>query len=127
MSSVDSTSWISSRYGGCFLDMPQHDGRVKDYKIEFSSRSGKRHQENSWHFEQLAAPKQKVVSQRLEQLEATRVKDPEFEAEWQAKFGYQPGWNPKALAESYGWRAHFNIHYFERLQSLLAASRQPRQ
>ena len=58
-----------------------------------------------------------MVIQRLEQLEAIRVKDPEFEAEWQHQFGYQPGYNPTALARSHGWRNHFNIHYFERIQS----------
>ena len=68
------------------------------------------------HFERLSPQQQKVVSQRLEELEATRIKDPEFEASCR-KFRHQPGWNPKAFAESYGWRAHFNIHYFERLQS----------
>ena len=108
---------VRARFGGCFLDIPQRDGWVNDYKIEFSSRSGKRHQVNSWHFESLSAQKQKAVSQRLEELEATRVKDPEFEATWLKQFRYQPGWNAKALAESYGWRAHFNIHYFERLQA----------
>ena len=64
-----------------------------------------------------------MVLQRLEQLEATRVKDAEFEARLQDQVDYQPGWNQKALAASYGWRAHFNIHYFERLQALLAACR----
>ena len=105
------------------IDLLHPDGTIYDCKIEFSSRSGKRHQKNSRHFDCLGAPKQKAVSQRLEELEATRVKDPEFEAEWLDQFGYQPGWNPKALSESYGWRDHFNIHYFERLQSLLAACR----
>jgi F0F1-type ATP synthase alpha subunit len=59
---------------------------VKDYKIEFSSRSGKRHVVDSLHFDRRSAREQKAVSQRLEQLEATRVKDPEFEAAWQDQF-----------------------------------------
>ena len=110
--SVDSTSWYSSRYGGCFLDVPDDDGTVRDYKIDFSSRSGKR----SWHYDRLPPPHRKAISDRLEELEATRIKDPEFEAGLENR-GYQPGWNPKAFAEGYGWRAHFNIHYFERLQA----------
>ena len=74
--SVDSTSWYSSRYGGCFLDVPDDDGTVRDYKIDFSSRSGKR----SWHYDRLPPPHRKAISDRLEELEATRIRDPEFEA-----------------------------------------------
>jgi hypothetical protein len=115
--SVDSTSWISSCYGSCYLDILQSDGTVMDLKIEFSSRSAKRYRTGSWHYARRPEPHRKKISDRLEQLEATRVKDPEFEARWEDQFGYKPGWNPNAFAKSYGWRANFNIHYFERLQS----------
>jgi hypothetical protein len=115
--SVDSTSWMSSRYGSCFLDIPQSDGTMMDIKVDFSSRSAKLRRIGSWHYERLSEPHRKKISDRLEQLEANRVKDPEFEARLECQFGFKPGWNPTAFAKSYGWRANFNIHYFERLQS----------
>jgi hypothetical protein len=126
--SVDSTSWVmTSRFGGIYLDVPQPDGTIRDYKVDFSLRSPKIEDTDSWHFNSLKKPQREVVLQRLEQLEAERVKVPEVEAELEAATGWKPGYNPKALGESYGWRDHFNINYFRRAQARGAKTFKPQQ
>ncbi|MGE0036769.1 MAG: hypothetical protein AB7S93_14115 [Xanthobacteraceae bacterium] len=113
--SVDSTSWVmASRSGAIFLDVPQRDGTIRDIKIDFSSRSPKLLDVNSMHFESLMEEDRRGVLKRLEELEAKRTKSPGVEAELERQTGWKQGYNPKALAESYGWRDHFNINYFRR-------------
>jgi len=115
--SVDSTSWVmTSMFGGCYLDIKQLDGTVKDLKVDFSSRSRKQEDDDSWHFERLAPVNQRGVLRRLEELEADRIKSPEVEASLEAATGFKQGYNPKALAESYGWRDNLNINFFRRVQ-----------
>lgn len=113
--SVDSTSWVmTSRFGSIFLDVPQPDGTIRDYKVDFSSRSNKKREIDSWHFETLPLLLQNQILERLEQLEAERPKFPELEAELEKLAGYKIGYNPTALAESYGCRDWANIEYFRR-------------
>lgn len=112
--SVDSTAWIMiSRFGGVMMDMT--NGR--DFKVDFSSKSTKQEDIDSWHYKSLTPMDQKIVDDRLADLEAARPKQPEFEKELEEILGYKPGYNPTALAESYGWRGHFTIHYFDRIQA----------
>jgi hypothetical protein len=113
--SVDSTSWVmAASFGSVFLDMPQRDGTIKDYKIDFSTSSSKRYDINSWHWTSLSEPERTVVLERLEQLEAERPKHPELEAELEAFMGCKQGFNPEALGKSYGWRRYANVEYFRR-------------
>lgn len=113
--SVDSTSWLmTASFGSIFLDMPQRNGTVQDFKIDFSTTSSKRRDIASWHWDTLTTPEQSVVRQRLEELEAIRPKNPELEAELEAFMGCKQGFNPKALGLSYGWRRWANIEYFRR-------------
>ena len=110
--SVDSTAWVmTSQFGGIMLDMPHGD-----FKIDFSARSKKQMDINSWHYRSLPKPSQRAVDGRLAELEAARVKLPELEEQLESILGYKQGYYPTALAESYGWRAHSNIHYFDRIQ-----------
>src|SRR5262249_5200334 len=104
---------VRSRNGGIFLDLPQPNGSVKDFKIEFSSRSSKRLNKRSWHFDRLTKHEQKTVLRRLDQLEAERVKFPE-EAQLEKEAGYKMGYYPEVWDKSYGWRDHLNIEYFRR-------------
>lgn len=113
--SVDSTSWVmTSRYGAIYLDIPQPDGSFKDVKIDFSSKSSKRNQIGSWHFDTLSKPEQEAILARLEEMEADRPKIPELEKALEKEMGFKQGFNPKALGESYGWRDYANIEYFRR-------------
>lgn len=115
--SVDSTAWVmTSRFGSVYLDVPQPDGTIRDYKVDFSSRSSKKRNVGSWHFDTMSPDEQRFIRARLEQLEAERVKDPELEATLTEMMGFPQGYTPQALAESYGWRDHFNINYFRRAQ-----------
>jgi hypothetical protein len=115
--SVDSTSWVmTSRFGSIFMDFPQPDGSIKDYKIDFSSDSSKRRQDGSWHFDTLKPPEKEVVMARLAELEAARPPSPEFDAELAELTGVPQGFNPQALATCYGWRDRANIDYFRRAQ-----------
>ena len=110
--SVNSTSWIMiGQFGGVMLDMPNGD-----FKIDFSSRSKTQQDINSWHYKSLTDPHREAIDTRLAELEATRIKEPWLEQQWEDLLGYKPGYNPIALTESYGWRGHFNIHYFDRIQ-----------
>ncbi len=112
--SVDSTSWVmTSRFGSIYLDMPQLDGTIKDYKVDFSDKSPRQREANSWHFNSLRPTEQKAVLERLEQLEAERIKAP-IEADYEKEAGYKMGYYPEALAKSYGWRDYANIEYFRR-------------
>jgi len=114
--SCDSTAWImTSRNGGIFLDLPS-GGLIKDCKIEFSSRSSKRFDVKSSHFNVLTPLNKKAVLARLEQLEGERIKYPE-EAELQKLVNYKMGFNSEAFSESYGWRDIANIFYFGRLMN----------
>ncbi len=114
--SVDSTSWLmTATFGSIFLDMPQPRGGVKDIKVDFSDKSTKRHDLNSWHYGSLSAVEQHAVRERLAELEAERpYKDPQLETELEGVMGCQQGLCPEALAASYGWRRWANIEYFRR-------------
>ena len=113
--SVDSTSWISTgAFGGMMMDFPQEDGSVRDYKIDFSSRSKRRYELNSWHFNSLPPNEQEVVRERLQQLEAERVKRPDIESDFEAELGVKLAFTPEALAKSYGLRDLGNLEYFKR-------------
>lgn len=113
--SVDSTSWVmSSRFGSMLMDVPQPDGTIKLYKIDFSSRSQKKYEQDSWHFLSLPSDEQEVILSRLEQLEAERTKEPEVEAAFEAELGCKMGYNPQALGKSYGLRDIGNLEYYRR-------------
>jgi hypothetical protein len=113
--SVDSTSWLmSSRYGSMFMDFPQPDGSIRIQKIDFSALSKKQYDIDSWHFDSLPPDEQEVVRARLEQLEAERERDPELEARFRQIVGCKMGYNPEALAKSYGMRDLGNMEYFRR-------------
>jgi hypothetical protein len=113
--SVDSTSWVmTAQFGSIYLDLPQPDGTVKDYKVDFSTQSNKRYDINSWHFNSLTGAERRAVLNRLEELEAARPKDAEEDARLKELTGYTHGFNPTALAESYAWRDYANIEYFRR-------------
>ena len=115
--SVNSTSWVThARNGGIFLDIAQ-SGTIQDFKIEFGSRSFKRRDPKSLHFDCLRTAERKVVLKRLEELEAERPKYPDEEIELEKIAGYKMGLNPKALSESYGWRDVANIGYFQRMMN----------
>ncbi len=92
--SVDSTSWVmTSRFGGCFLDMLQLDGTIKDFKVDFSTKSTKVSKLDA-HFDTLAPAMQEQITEYVEDL----------------------GYKVDHLREMYGWRDHFNIAYFNRMQ-----------
>lgn len=113
--SVDSTSWVmASRFGSIFLDFPQPDGSVKDFKIDFSTRSMKRYDASSWHFNSLKPDEQEVVLARLAQLETERPKNQELEEKFKHYLGVDMGYNPAALGKCYGMRDVANIEYFRR-------------
>jgi hypothetical protein len=114
--SVDSTSWVmTSRFGGIYLDVPQSDGSVKDYKIDFSSKSPKQRQDGSWHFNTLKKPEQEMVRERLAELEAARPRLPDdMEEQLEEATGLKQGLYPETLAEMYGWRDYACIEYFRR-------------
>jgi hypothetical protein len=115
--SVDSTSWVTvAQFGSILMDFPQPDGSVRDYKVDFSTKSERRRDINSWHFDTLTKPEQFKILERLEQLEAVRIKKPELENELGQITGYPQGYTQRCMAESYGWRDHFNIHYYNRAQ-----------
>ena len=87
--SVDSISWvITGRFGSIYLDLPH-----KDTKITFSSDSPKRKTFDQ-HYETLDPVTQRAVRQRVEEL----------------------GYDVKLLQTHYGWRDHFNIAFFDRIQ-----------
>jgi hypothetical protein len=113
--SVDSTTWMRvSHFGGVLLDFAWDDGTIGDFKIDFSERSPKRLDPNSWHYRSLTAADRKLVDVRLEQLEAERIKDPEIEADFKSEVGCRMGFNPTALGRSYGMRDLANIGYYQR-------------
>jgi len=114
--SVDSTSWITvSRFvGGVLMDFALEDGSIGDFKIGFSDRNPKRFEPNSWHYLSLPSTDRKKVDQRLVQLEAERIRDPEIEAAFDAELGVKMGFNPEALGQCYGLRDLLNLGYFER-------------
>jgi hypothetical protein len=112
--SVDSgTWWRVSRYGGSLLmdDLEMEDGSIQDSTVVFSDRQSHRRQHYRW----LHLDDQRRVDRRLEQLEAERVKDPELEADFKAKFGCEMGFNPVALGKSFGLRDLGNIDFYRRL------------
>jgi hypothetical protein len=113
--SVDSTSWVmEAQFGSIYLDVPQWDGTVRDYKINFSPRSMRRFKKNSWHYTTLSPGQREVVDRRLAELEAERIKEPVREAYLEMLTGYKHGFNPRCLAEHYTWRDYANIEYFRR-------------
>jgi hypothetical protein len=114
--SVDSTSWAAtSHFGAVFLAIAQEDGSVKDYKIDFSTRSSKRYQLDSWHFNNLTSDEQEVILARLAELEAERVRHPDIEAAFERELGTPLALNnPQALAKSYGARDLVIFEYFKR-------------
>lgn len=110
--SVDSTSWVmTSRYGSVYIDMPE-----RTFKLDFSNQSNKQFQDNSWHWLTLKPPEKKMVLRRLEELEALRVKDLDNEKWLEKETGIKQGYYPDALMQFYGWRDHFNVNYFNRIQ-----------
>lgn len=112
--SVDSTSWVlASRYGKIFMDFA--DGRF--IPVDFSSQSSMQYKDNSTHYLNLRPSEKKVVEARLEEIEAEREKDLETESWLEEKTGIKQGYNPEALAHFYGWRDHWNINHFRRMQS----------
>lgn len=112
--SVDSTSWVmTSRYGSVYLDFP--DG--KRIKVDFSDQSTKQREVNSWHYKVMRPDEQKIIRDRLAQLELTRAKNPEVEKLVFEATGMVQGYTPEALAAMYGWRDHLNIDFFNRLCS----------
>lgn len=113
--SVDSTSWVlTSRFGAIYLDLKRPDGSFKDIKVDFSLRSKKREQLNSWHFETLKQDEQKIILARLNELEEARPKDKVLEKRLEVWMKCKQGFNPDALGASYGWRDRANIEYFKR-------------
>ena len=87
--SVDSTSWVmTGRFGSIYLDLPH-----RDMKITFSSDSPKRKAFDQ-HFTTLDPVTQKAVRARVEEL----------------------GYDTDLLQSHYGWRDHFNIAFFDRIQ-----------
>ena len=112
--SVDSTSWVmASRYGHIYLDI--REGST--FMIDFSNQSSMQYRDNSWHYSTLKPVEKKRVLDRLMELEAVRIKYPETEAWLEEKTGIKQGYYPEALAKMYGWRDHFNINYFNRIQA----------
>lgn len=109
--SVDSTSWVlTSRFGQIYIDLPSGV-----HKIDFSARSQKRRDIDSWHFLSLSKKQQEPIIERLAELEEIRVKYPQEEAQLKKATGWDQGWNTKCFAEQYGWRDNFNIAFFERM------------
>jgi hypothetical protein len=107
---------MTAMFGAVYVDVLQPDGTVRDYKVDFSSKSKKQQDHDSWHITQLDEYTQSAVIKRVEELESLRPKNPELEKEMEASGGFKQGYNPEALALSYGWRDHFNIAYFKRAQ-----------
>jgi len=113
--SVDSTSWqATGSFGSIFVDVPQPNGLIRDYKVDFSSVSQKRYDMNSWHFGSLTGPERATILERLDVLEAARPKFPALEDNIAKIMGCPQGFNPEALAKSYGWRWYANAEYFRR-------------
>lgn len=115
--SVDSTAWVmNSRYGICFMDI---DGRT--FKVHFSDQSPTRHDDGGWHYKTLKPAEKKKVDERLEVAEIARRASPAYDAETEEeleeKTGFKQGYNAEALSKMYGWRDHWNINYFNRVQS----------
>lgn len=120
--SVDSTRWVlASRFGMMFMDFPQLDGTFKDYTIDFSSRSRRRYDLNSWHFGSLKPDEQEVIRARLAEMEAARPRNPHLEHIFKQTFGVEMGYTPEALAISYGLRDMGNVEFFRRMQERRAA------
>jgi len=110
--SVDSTSWVmNSRFGSIYLDL-----KHRDFKVDFSDQSPRQRDDNSWHFNTLKPREKDIVVARLEELDKIRPRNPEIEARVEEATGIKQGYNPEALSKMYGWRDHFNINYFRRMQ-----------
>jgi len=88
--SVDSTSWVmASRMGTIYIDFPSG----KDIKLSISSQSPKAKDFDS-HYDSLSPAAKQVVTERILEL----------------------GYDPELLRQRYGWRDHFNIEYYRRIQ-----------
>jgi hypothetical protein len=112
--SVDSTAWVmTSRFGQVFVDLPSG---IR--KIDFSLRSQKRRDIDSWHFQSLDRKHQDQIVARLEELEKTRIRYPQQEEQLKKATGWQQGWTPQCFANQYGWRDNFNIAFFERISKV---------
>ena len=94
-----------------------HDGSIGDFTIFFSDRSPSRFDDESWHYCSLSTTDRRLVDLRLEELEAERIRDPVIEADFEAEFGVEMGFNPTALGKCYGLRDLCNIAYFQRLSA----------
>lgn len=115
--SVDSTSWVmTAMFGSVLMDLTHH-GIQRIVKIDFSEKSSKQNNDNSWHYYRLKPWEKEIIDLKLEEEEAKRIKHPEEEAKMEEVLGFKQGYNVKSLAESYGWRDHWNINYFNRAQS----------
>lgn len=87
--SVDSTSWVmASRMGTIYVDLPH-----KDVKVKISDQSPSMRDKDQ-HFLTFSKPMQDAIRRRIEEL----------------------GYDVDLLASMYGWRDHFNIEYFRRIQ-----------
>jgi hypothetical protein len=122
--SVDSTSWVmTGSFGGCYLDMVDpDDGLRKEFKVDFSSQSGRVREDNSWHFSTMLPAMQERIRARVAEIEATRRAAPGWNAEVDEKnriaMGMsEPGLTPESLAASYGWRDYVNVDYFRRIMA----------
>lgn len=117
--SVDSTAWNArARFGMIMLDIVG----LREIDLHFSDQSSQQYKDTGWHWATLKPAEKKRVLDRLEELEALRVKDPEQEAWLEDKTGIKQGYNPDALAKMTGWRARFNIEYFNRLHDRMVQS-----
>jgi len=110
--SVDSTSWVlTSRFGQIYLDLD--DDTI--IKVDFSDRSSKKREIDSWHWLSLTKHEQEKINTRLAHLEKIRVKYPEIEQQLEKATGWSQGWNAQCFSKQYGWRDNFNIAFFERM------------
>lgn len=118
--SVDSTSWVlKSRYGMIFLDLDEGIDNIYT-GISFSNKSMRKFDDGGWHYSQLKRAEQLRIDARLIELDEIRKRaanyDPETEKWLEERTGVPQGYNAAAFAEMYGWRDHFNIRFFDRIQ-----------
>lgn len=118
--SVDSTSWVlKSRYGMIFLDLTEGTDDIYT-GISFSNRSMAKYKDEGWHYSTLKPAERERIDARLAVLDAQRKLasnyDPDTEKWVEERTGIPQGYNATAFAEMYGWRDHFNINFFNRMQ-----------
>jgi hypothetical protein len=94
--SVDSTSWLSGRFGGCSLMMTDGLGRPVLRKIVFSDSSPLLKEKDSWHYQRLAPPLQQAVDAALVRFGTTATE----------------------CASHYSFRHKVNAQTFQQMESL---------